>query len=141
MHHTETFTLSGQVELRDIEIATTLAFKYTLDSEELLKGAESRQAFTDFVDVVALAHPVDRWVTCKALHSRNSSAEEGSHLEASWIMRHRLSASNHKLNCNSQLLVTIVNMVCTVAEQEQRRCRMHCQSFGLPSRWRGPALS
>ena len=36
-----------------------LAFKYAQDSTELLKGLESRQAFKDFVDVIAAAHPAD----------------------------------------------------------------------------------
>ena len=52
-----------QADLQDLEKATTLAFKYALETPELLKGRESRQAFKDFTDVVAIAHPVERYGT------------------------------------------------------------------------------
>ena len=52
--------LTTQADPKDLEKATSLALKYALESTELLKGQESRQAFKDFVDLVAGAHPIDR---------------------------------------------------------------------------------
>lgn len=46
-----------QVEFQDLEKATVLAFRYALDSPELLKGVQSRQAFANFTSAVASAHP------------------------------------------------------------------------------------
>ena len=34
-----------------------LAFQYMAQNPHLLKGVEARQAFKDFADVVAIAHP------------------------------------------------------------------------------------
>ncbi len=48
------------MDVVDLEKATVLAFKYALEGSELLKGAESRQAFLDFLGLVAAAHPIDR---------------------------------------------------------------------------------
>lgn len=50
----------AQADPQDLEKATELAFKYALESSELLKGEESRQAFKDFLDLVAAAHPINR---------------------------------------------------------------------------------
>lgn len=50
-----------QADYQDLEKATVLAFKYALETPELLKGLESREAFQNFTDLVALAHPVDRY--------------------------------------------------------------------------------
>ena len=54
--------LPGQttMELVDAESATVLAFKYMLDSGELLQGPEARGILIDFAGLVAAAHPVGR---------------------------------------------------------------------------------
>ena len=41
----------------DIESATRLAWKYMMDSGDLLKGIEARQAFLDFVELLSASHP------------------------------------------------------------------------------------
>ena len=54
--------LPGQttMDLVDAESATVLAFKYMLDSGELLQGPEARGILIDFAGLVAAAHPVGR---------------------------------------------------------------------------------
>ena len=61
----EVMTMLGlhvQMDVRDVEIATISTFKYMLDSSELLKGDASRHAFLNFVHIISISHPVDRWI-------------------------------------------------------------------------------
>ena len=46
-----------QVDLKDLESATVLAYEYIVSSPHLMKGALSRQALKDFADLTANAHP------------------------------------------------------------------------------------
>lgn len=49
-----------QAGSKDIESATRLAWKYMMDSGDLLKGLEARQAFLDFMELMSASHPVPR---------------------------------------------------------------------------------
>ncbi|MCJ1297203.1 hypothetical protein MMC34_008773 [Xylographa carneopallida] len=44
----------------DIKSATRLAWKYMMDSGDLLKGLDARQAFMDFVELMSASHPITR---------------------------------------------------------------------------------
>lgn len=46
----------------DIESATRLAWKYMMDSGDLLKGLDARQALMDFVELMSASHPI---TSCK----------------------------------------------------------------------------
>ena len=59
-HMTDACDIFLQADSQDIEKATQLAFKYALESPELLKGSDSRAAFKSFLEVVAQAHPIER---------------------------------------------------------------------------------
>ena len=48
------------MDLVDTESATILAYRYMLDSHELLKGAEARETYMNFTALVAASHPVGR---------------------------------------------------------------------------------
>ena len=54
--------LPGQktMDLVDAESATVLAFKYMLDSGDLLQGPQAKGILIDFAGLVAAAHPVGR---------------------------------------------------------------------------------
>lgn len=47
----------------DIDSATRLAWKYMMDSGDLLKGADARQAFMNFMELMSASHPT---ASCKA---------------------------------------------------------------------------
>ncbi len=49
-----------QASATDIESATRLAWKYMMDSGDLLKGLDARQAFMDFVELMSASHPITR---------------------------------------------------------------------------------
>ena len=49
-----------QAGFKDIESATRLAWKYMIDSGDLLKGLEARQAFLDFMELLSASHPIPR---------------------------------------------------------------------------------
>ena len=49
-----------QAGLKDIESASRLAWKYMMDSGDLLRGLEARQAFLDFVELMSARHPIPR---------------------------------------------------------------------------------
>ena len=49
-----------QAGLKDIESASRLAWKYMMDSGDLLRGLEARQAFLDFVELMSASHPIPR---------------------------------------------------------------------------------
>lgn len=51
---------SVQAGFRDIESATRLAWKYMMDSGDLLKGLQARQAFLDFMELNSASHPIPR---------------------------------------------------------------------------------
>ena len=48
------------MDLVDAESATVLAYRYMLDSKELLKGPEARETYANFTALLATAHPVGR---------------------------------------------------------------------------------
>ena len=49
-----------QANAVDIDSATRLAWKYMMDSGDLLKGLEARQAFLDFMELLSASHPLTR---------------------------------------------------------------------------------
>ena len=49
-----------QAGSKDIESATRLAWKYIMDSGDLLKGLKARQAFLDFMELMSASHPIPR---------------------------------------------------------------------------------
>lgn len=49
-----------QAGLKDIESASRLAWKYMMDSGDLLRGLEARQAFLDFMELMSTGHPIPR---------------------------------------------------------------------------------
>ena len=49
-----------QAGAKDIDSATRLAWKYMMDSGDLLKGLEARQAFLDFMELMSASHPIPR---------------------------------------------------------------------------------
>lgn len=55
--HQSGFWFLVQVDLKDLESATVLAYQYIVTSPHLMKGAASRQALKDFTDLTANAHP------------------------------------------------------------------------------------
>lgn len=59
-------TNGTQANAVDIDSATRLAWKYMMDSGDLLKGLDARQAFLDFMELLSASHPL-------------TSCKEGSH--------------------------------------------------------------
>ncbi|KAL3143049.1 hypothetical protein ABBQ38_003324 [Trebouxia sp. C0009 RCD-2024] len=49
---------AGKAGLKDIESASRLAWKYMMDSGDLLRGLEARQAFLDFMELMSTGHPI-----------------------------------------------------------------------------------
>ena len=49
-----------QANAVDIDSATRLAWKYMMDSSDLLKGMDARQAFLDFMELLSVSHPLAR---------------------------------------------------------------------------------
>lgn len=47
-----------QAGWKDIESASRLAWKYMMDSGDLLRGLEARQAFLDFMEMMSTSHPI-----------------------------------------------------------------------------------
>lgn len=52
--------LALQAGFKDIESASRLAWKYMMDSGDLLRGLEARQAFLDFMELMAASHPISK---------------------------------------------------------------------------------
>ena len=50
-----------QAHAIDIDSATRLAWKYMMDSGDLLKGADARQAFMNFMELMSASHPTARY--------------------------------------------------------------------------------
>ena len=51
---------SVQAGFKDIESATRLAWKYMMDSGDLLKGLQARQALLDLMELNSASHPISR---------------------------------------------------------------------------------
>ena len=49
-----------QASAVDIESATKLAWRYMLDSGDLLKEEDARQAFINFLELLTASHPLSR---------------------------------------------------------------------------------
>lgn len=50
-----------QVDLNDVEGATTEMWRYIVTGAGLMEGLEARQALQDWLDLLAAHHPVPRW--------------------------------------------------------------------------------
>ena len=55
--------------MADVRLATVAAFQHIFETDELLHGLVRRQALKDWVDLLAVSHPLDRWVVSEAIHA------------------------------------------------------------------------
>lgn len=55
-------SVAPHVDLVDVEGATVTSWQYITASPQLLKGPDARQGLKDWVELLAAAHPVERWV-------------------------------------------------------------------------------
>ena len=58
-----------QASAIDIDSATRLAWKYMMDSGDLLKGPAARQAFLDFLELMSASHPIPKYLPA-AIHAK-----------------------------------------------------------------------
>ena len=54
--------------MADVRLATVAAFQHMFETDELLHGLVRRQALKDWVDLLAVSHPLDRWAVFEAIH-------------------------------------------------------------------------
>ena len=55
--------LGAQADMHDVQLATVATFRHILEADELLQGLERRQALKDWVDLLAVSHPLDRYAS------------------------------------------------------------------------------